>query len=112
MYKLCKNILMKDLRDQVRQAMRDRGIGQAELARQSGLSQGHISKVLRTMEMGRRTRDRLRKWLDHPGQEDFQDAMGPDDLLRIGKLLKQHCDELASISRRLNGGRQHQDVSP
>jgi transcriptional regulator with XRE-family HTH domain len=85
--------------------MRSRGIGQTELARQCGLSQGHLSKVLRTTEMGRRTRDRLRKWLDHPDQEAFHNAMGPDDLLRIGTMLKRHCDDLALISRRLENGR-------
>ena len=90
--------------------MRTRGIGQAELARQSGLSQGHLSKVLRTMKMGRRTRDRLRKWLDHPSQEEFRNVMGPDDLLRIGTMLKRHCDELALISRRLESGLTRQDA--
>lgn len=95
---------MEALRDEVRRAMRDRGVGQAELARQSGLSQGHLSKVLRSLEMGRRTRDRLRKWLDCPSPEAFERAVGPDDLLRIGTMLKQHCDELAMISRRLESG--------
>lgn len=81
--------------------MMARGVGQAELARQCGLSQGHISKVLRSLEMGRRTRDRLQKWLDHPGESELRDALGPDDLLRIGAMLKRHCDELALISRRV-----------
>ncbi|CAN5374900.1 hypothetical protein BH09PSE3_BH09PSE3_23780 [soil metagenome] len=94
---------MDELRDAVLSAMAERGVGQAELARQSGLSQGHLSKVLRTMEMGRRTRDRLQKWLDHADQVEFQDAVGPDDLLQIGAMLKRHCDELALISRRILG---------
>jgi predicted transcriptional regulator len=95
---------MDALRGEVRRAMRDRGVGQAELARQSGLSQGHLSKVLGTLEMGRRTRDRLRKWLDHPSPQAFERAIGPDDLLRIGTMLKQHCEELAAISRSLEPG--------
>jgi hypothetical protein len=92
---------MDRLRDAVRKAMAERGVGQVELARQSGLSQGHLSKVLRTTEMGRRTRDRLQKWLDHPDQSEFQQAVGPDDLLQIGAMLKRHCDELALLSRRM-----------
>ena len=81
--------------------MLDRGVGQQELARQSGLSQGHLSKVLRTTKIGRRTGDRLRKWLDYPGQAAREEAVGPDDLMRIGAMLKRHCDELALISRRM-----------
>jgi transcriptional regulator with XRE-family HTH domain len=95
---------MDDFRDTILAAMNERGIGQAELARQSGLSQGHLSKVLRTMEMGRRTRDRLQKWLDHADQADLVDTVGPDDLLQIGAMLKRHCDELARLSRRLRAG--------
>lgn len=92
---------MDALRDDVLRAMAMRRVGQVELARQSGLSQGHLSKVLRSTEMGRRTRDRLQKWLDHPDEAKRQEAVGPDDLTRIGRMLKDHCDELASISRRL-----------
>jgi transcriptional regulator with XRE-family HTH domain len=95
---------MEDLREAVQLAMAERGVGQAELARQSGLSQGHLSKVLRTMKMGRRTRDRLQKWLDHADHADFQHAVGPDDLLQIGAILKRHCDELAQLSRRMRAG--------
>lgn len=95
---------MDELREAVLSAMAERGVGQVELAQQSGLSQGHLSKVLRTMEMGRRTRDRLQKWLDHPDKIEFHDAVGPDDLLQIGAMLKRHCDELALISRRIRGG--------
>ena len=79
--------------------MLERGVGQLELARQSGLSQGHLSKVLRSLPLGRRTRDRLQKWLDNPEQSDREQAIGADELVRIGSLLKQHCDELAMISR-------------
>lgn len=100
--------MMDKLREAVLTAMAERGVGQVELARQSGLSQGHLSKVLRAMEMGRRTRDRLQKWLDHPSQAEFQDAVGPDDLLQIGMMLKRHCEELASISRRMRGEAQQQ----
>lgn len=92
---------MKGLREEVLRAMATRRVGQVELARQSGLSQGHLSKVLRSTEMGRRTRERLQKWLDNPDEARRQEAVGADDLTRIGLLLKRHCDELASISRRL-----------
>lgn len=93
--------IMDKFRETVLAAMAERGVGQAELARQSGLSQGHLSKVLRTREMGRRTRDRLQKWLDYPQDAGFEHAVGPDDLLQIGAMLKRHCDELALISRRM-----------
>ncbi len=44
--------------------MVERRIGQSELAQQTGLSQGHLSKVLRHLEMGRKTRERLQEWLE------------------------------------------------
>lgn len=106
-----KILLMDQLREKVLRAMATRRVGQVELARQSGLSQGHLSKVLRSMEMGRRTRDRLQKWLDHPGEAERQEVVGPDDLARIGRLLKDHCDELAAISRRLGSEGRDAEVS-
>ena len=51
-YALWEKYKLNALRDKVSRAMRDRRAGQAELARQSGLSQGHLSKVLRSLERG------------------------------------------------------------
>lgn len=80
--------------------MRERGVGQQVLARQCGLSQGHLSKVLRLLTMGQRTRDRLQKWLDFPDDSERVEVMGADDLVRLGAMLKRHCEELAHLSRR------------
>lgn len=100
------------MRQAVISAMHDRGVGQLDLARQSGLSQGHLSKVLRSLPMGRRTRDRLQKWLDHPELSDRERAIDADELVRIGSLLKQRCDELAMISRLVATQMRQPDNSP
>ena len=100
------------IRQAVISAMHNRGVGQLDLARQSGLSQGHRSKVLRSLPMGRRTRDRLQKWLDDPELSDRERAIDADELVRIGSLLKQRCDELAMISRLVATQMRLRDNSP
>ena len=88
------------LRCAVLQAMQDRRVSQLDLADLCGLSQGHLSKVLRSLPMGRRTKSRLQKWLDYPDEEIRNRILNAEDLMNLGAMLKRHCDELARASRR------------
>lgn len=89
------------LREAVKAAMAERGVRQQALARQCRLSQGHLSKVLKSLHMGPRTRDRLQKWLDSPEDSSVEGLLEADDLLRLGTLLKRHCEALAMARRRI-----------
>lgn len=106
MYKLFMHNYSDDipLRSAVLQAMQDRGVSQLDLADLCGLSQGHLSKVLRSLPMGRRTRSRLQKWLDYPDEDIRSRILNADDLISLGAMLKQHCEELARASRRAGRG--------
>jgi transcriptional regulator with XRE-family HTH domain len=78
--------------------MRERGIRQEKLAHQTGISQGHLSKVLRDLPMGRRTEGRLRQWLREGDEKTGPPLMTPEELRRLGVQLKQQCEQLASLS--------------
>lgn len=100
MYKLfMHNIMDEKLRQAVKIAMAERGVRQQALARQCRLSQGHLSKVLKTLPMGPRTRDRLQKWLDSPDDSAPEGLLDADALLRLGAMLKRHCEALAMVQR-------------
>jgi len=100
MYKLCiNNIMDEKLRQAVKAAMVERGVRQQALARQCRLSQGHLSKVLKSLQMGSRTRNRLQKWLDSSEDNASEGLLDAEDLLRLGALLKGHCEALAMARR-------------
>jgi hypothetical protein len=51
-------------------------------------------------------------WLDDPELSDRERAIDADELVRIGSLLKQRCDELAMISRLVATQMRLRDNSP
>lgn len=101
-YALCEDINMNDLPAAIKAAMVERRIGQSELAQQTGLSQGHLSKVLRHLEMGRKTRERLQEWLEQGAPPNMAAFAANNDLREVGAILKRHAEELAALGQRLS----------
>lgn len=106
MYKLCIfRPVDGEFRKLIKAAMLERGVRQQELARQCRLSQGHLSKVLKSLPMGQRTRSRLQKWLDSPDEVEREGVLDAAELRHLGVVLKRHCEALAAASQHL--GSQH-----
>lgn len=101
-----KCIMELDLLGRVKSVMAEQGTSQSALAESCGLSQGHLSKILAGRPMGARAESKLRAWVE--GSDEA--ALDPDEILKLGRLLKRKCEELASLQRRL--GNASQDVSP
>jgi transcriptional regulator with XRE-family HTH domain len=95
-----------DLLTRVKSIMTEQGTSQGALAESCGLSQGHLSKILAGRPMGPRAEAKLRAWVEGTAGA----ALDPDEILRLGRLLKRKCEELASLQRRLSNI--SQDVLP
>jgi transcriptional regulator with XRE-family HTH domain len=99
-------IMPLDLLARVKLIMAEQGMSQDALAESCGLSQGHLSKILAGRPMGARAEARLRAWVEGAAGA----GLDSDEILRLGRLLKRKCEELASLQRRLSNT--FQDVSP
>lgn len=91
-----------DLLTQVKATMAERGVNQAQLGKECGYTQGHISKLLRQEKLRGKAKVALRRWIDcEPPVLERAATIESSDILRLGNLLKKKCDELARLQRRL-----------
>lgn len=91
-----------DLPTRVKATMAERGVNQAQLGKECGYTQGHISKLLRQTELPSKAEVALKRWIEcEPPVLGRAAMIESSDILRLGNLLKKKCDELARLQRRL-----------